>query len=215
MAIQTAELSQVLDYWSQQRHLYGSGPYALFLCGDGTQLEKQAFEFFLQNGAMLNDMTGPYLSVTLVAWRLDAQLNVDATSPELEYLHAAHSWTLGASGVYSLASALDLPLNRFPMIVLSVEPWTNNEVLILSLRDFADTSGSSDFDHFVYFFAKLSTACRFARKAPEKRMLRIIQSQMKDMHDDSSQPIIKKISESGFLAQIIEGLIKGFGLGGD
>lgn len=118
MTIRTADLRQVLGYWSQQRDHYGHGPYALLLCGDGTRLEKQAFEFVLQNGAMLDDMTGPYISLTLVAWRLDSPVAPADSSPELEYLHAAHSWALGAPGVYSLASALDLPINRLPMVML-------------------------------------------------------------------------------------------------
>lgn len=213
MTIKNIDLSQLLDYWSQQRDSYGPSAYALLLCGDATELDRRAFDFVVENNAMLDDMSGPYVSLTLLGWRLDVQDNASAIADEhlgeLEYLHATHSWTFGSPGVYSLVNALDLPLNQLPLVVLSTDPWAREDVLIISLRDGVSWQESTEdrSEQLADFFATLFTTCRSNRDLTPEKRLRVIRKHVKENIKKGENTILKEVIGSGIFAQLIEGIV--------
>jgi len=165
---------------------------------------------------MLDDMSGAYTSLTLSGWQVDERLSspkVTNQQPEgLEYLHAAPSWTFGARGVYSLANALDLPLNQFPLVMVSMDPWVDEEILVVSLRDLLNQPIVDRNEQLADFFAALLTACRTAKGTGSHKRLRLLKKELEPHLQRGRGGTLKSVAESGILAQVIEGILKGLGL---
>ncbi|MFG2785956.1 hypothetical protein ACGFY7_50115 [Streptomyces prunicolor] len=220
MTIEKVDLTKLLDYWSEQRNTYAPSAYVMLLCGAATELDRQTFSFVVQNRFMLTDMSGPYTSLTLVGSRSDGEVLAappsDRQRGELGYLHGAYADRFHASGVFDLANALNLPLDQFPLIVVSLDPWARDEILTVSLRDLPhpDDPAADRTEQLVDFFAALLTACRTTRGTAAGKRLRLIQKHMKPHLDHGRSGWLNSVSESGILAQVIEGIIRGLGLGG-
>ncbi|MBM7774946.1 hypothetical protein JOD54_005150 [Actinokineospora baliensis] len=208
MSIKKVDLSGLLDYWAEQRERYKPGAYVLVLCGNATELDRATAAFVRDNPAMLDDMSGPYTSVTLVAWRADDPAAPD-THDGLSYLHTPHAERLGAANAYSLANSLQLPLDRFPLVLVSADPWEKDRTAVFSLRDLPD---GDDSERLAKFFAALLTACTAATPHQADKRLRQIRKHV-ESHLKDGKGALNAISESGILAQVIEGLLKGLGGG--
>ncbi|GAA2996591.1 hypothetical protein [Actinokineospora diospyrosa] len=206
MSIKKVDLSGLLDYWAEQKNLYKPGAYVVVLCGNATELDRDTAGFVMDNPAMLDDMSGPYTSISLVAWRSGEPASPgEGTYGGLSYLHTPHAERLGATSSYSLANSLQLPLDRFPLVLVSADPWESDRIAVFSLQDLPD-----DNDGLASFFAALLTACRAATSYQADKKLRLIRKHV-ESHLKGGKSALNTFSESGILAQVIEGIIKGLG----
>ncbi|WP_166487320.1 hypothetical protein [Geodermatophilus obscurus] len=219
MPIQNIDVTSLTSLWLTQKQQYDPQAFAVLFCGAATELDQQTWRFVTQNGIMLDHMSGPYTSFTILGWHLDnavrAPLEGGDSPRELRYLHAASSWTLDADGVYGFANALGLPLDRFPLVLVSLDPWSRQDSLLISLRDLnlGDNAHVVDDDTLARFFSALLSACRMNSEGDWKSRLKAIDRYLDEYIVDRGEGRLKRLSESGVLAQVIEGILKGLGLG--
>lgn len=205
-----SELPGLLAHWEDQRREYDPSFYVLLLCGSTSALDDAVFSFVAKHPYELADMSGPYASFTVLARPVETSVTpveIDTTSRhELQYLHAATPWALGAPGVYGLAQALRVPLVALPACIVSADPWSEDPGLVVALGD--QRSSDADLSERTrVFFLELFGACRDASELqPEQRVRRLHQELVRRRID--FRAAAQATVESGALSQMIEALIR-------
>ncbi len=206
MPFEPATLDAVSDLWRSHARAYAPAMFGLVLCGDDTEDDEGLFRYIMSRAPLLDDMAGPYTSLTLIAWQVDERSREITTGTDLGYLHAAPSWRMHAQGVYSVAHALKVPLEHLPVVVLAARPQVSDKTLVVRLR--RDPRAGTGQGAYGEPLKMLLSACRAAAdEAPEKR-LRLIEKRLRATTKDGAG-VFARFSETGILAQIIEGLVKG------
>jgi hypothetical protein len=215
--------------WRSHAELYGPSIFGLILCGSNHPADDLVYSYVRHHRDQLDDMAGPYTSLAIIVAKSDAAITgnagptaTEAMPPELGYLHATTLWELDADGVYSVAHALRLRLDGMPFIVLSSQPTTSGGYWALSVRDaLADllgqdpetdrpkSSNSAAAAQVARLFEVLLTEGREAYDRPPEKRLKVLQKAVEREFRGRSRWSFSRLAESGVMAQIIEGIVKG------
>lgn len=228
MPFDPAPLAGITRLWQSHANQYRPAIFGLILCGANHPADGLLYSYVRSHSIQLDDMAGPYTSLTIIVSEANVAiagnagpLEIEEERTDIEYLHATSSWALNAEGAYRIAHALGLRLDGMPFIVLSGHPTTSNGFWALSVRDAVRPPDEPDSDvdesghgaaaaaQIARLFEVLLTQGREAYDQTAENRLKIVRKAVEREFRKRSGWSFSQIAESGVIAQIIEGITKG------
>jgi len=220
MKLTLANVPNLITLWAAQKAEYNPSFFMLLFLGAGSSADNFALDYVQAHALMLDNMSGPYASITVITEEVKAHGETSnyrpQSSPDMEYLHRSPSLDddQGISvTAYTLAHKLAIPLDRFPALLVTPDPWDCHDATLFDLSVlFAalgpDASKQAKGDLMTRFFSAILTASREgADRAPSKRLA------MLSKKGEATLPRVKgrfqSAIDSGIIAQVVEGLVKG------
>lgn len=221
MKLTLANVPGLSSLWQSQRASYNPTFFMLLFLGAGSSADRFLIDYLQANDLMLDNMSGPYSSLVVVADNIGSHAKKEKyrpqSSPELEYLHLSpplDDVQDSQLSVYTLAHKLSVPLDRFPALLISPDPWDCSDATLFDLgvllATLAPDAGKRAKGELLNeFFSAIFTAARdYADKTPSKRLKSL------GKRGEEAMPRAKgrfqAAIDSGVIAQVVEGLVKGF-----
>ena len=212
MSSASVSIDRLNSFWREAAQNYEPAVYSLLLCASDDAVDGLVAKYIVNHWEMLSEMSGPYSAFAVITDpKRGKHRSKGGEAARLSYLHSLSSAEIGSSSVYSLAHELGLELDRLPIIVASADPWVRGDLLSYSVRDFLLRAGGSTTDVtylILQFFRIWFTACREASKRRKGSRLRTVKVHV-DRRTASEKSLVGSFMQSGILAQLIEGVVKG------
>jgi hypothetical protein len=214
MSASIVPVPELLEFWDRERTRYADPVFALVLATNEVGLDSLVTAYISDNAVTLDHMSGSYCLLTVLDADPATEGNTSVRRPaRLEYVHRLDRAAIGGWTVYDIAHGLTLDLDQLPAVVVSTDPWAAAEYVVYSIRRFVtalvDANGVSMDEAVVQFFRSVFTASREVYEKPIAKRRAALRRTFKRHLHGVEPSLLDRAVQSGFFAQVIEGVIKG------
>lgn len=220
MKVALSNVPGLMALWEAQRMRYTPGFFMILFLGEGSSADQFVLKYLQTHEPMLDNMSGPYASLTVMTPQSSERLQAPGNSSrasDLNYLHLSPVPKNDPDEditIYDLAQSLSVPLDSFPALFVSPDPWAYGKAHLFDLGELIsalgeDASDQARTDLISEFFSAVFSASRESENLGAPKRLRSLAKRAEDIYPKTPGRFRAAI-ESGFIAQVVEGLVKGF-----